>query len=177
MNARVPRTCSENILPGLCTENIIWTGPTCTSPFQHSPRSLPNAVCSICTNFNLSKKLHARCNKTLEQSTRWSHQEHLPSSFQGRGATSPAPLDSGSLFFSCTCPINFKWHCIYAHTIFLSGTLYMPALHHLYQYVDTPPGGLYFPGRRRTLNIISKQHCRPTHQKLNTKWPRRPFRI
>ena len=22
MNARVPRTCSENILPGLCTENI-----------------------------------------------------------------------------------------------------------------------------------------------------------
>ena len=26
LNARVPRTCSENMLPGSCTENI-WTGP------------------------------------------------------------------------------------------------------------------------------------------------------
>ena len=27
MNARVPRTCSENILPGLCTENIYERAP------------------------------------------------------------------------------------------------------------------------------------------------------
>ena len=28
MNARVPRTCSENILPGLCTENIYERAPS-----------------------------------------------------------------------------------------------------------------------------------------------------
>ena len=27
LNARVPRTCFENILPGSCTENIYMNGP------------------------------------------------------------------------------------------------------------------------------------------------------
>ena len=36
MNARVPRTCSKNILPGLCTENIYQRAPSLLENYTHS---------------------------------------------------------------------------------------------------------------------------------------------